>query len=46
MFELKPTYRFDGGFTVDREDKIFYLASDDGYIRALCNGLVEIFLII
>ncbi|CAF1133715.1 unnamed protein product [Rotaria sordida] len=38
IFELKPTYRLDGGFIADREDKIVYLASDDGFIRAFHNG--------
>lgn len=42
MFEYKPTYRLEGGFTVDREDKIIYLASDDGLIRAVYNGQVNL----
>jgi hypothetical protein len=46
LFEFKPTYHLEGGFTADIEDKIVYLASDDGYIRALCNGLVNIILLI
>ncbi|CAF2959691.1 unnamed protein product [Rotaria sp. Silwood2] len=37
-FELKPSYRLDGGFIADREDKILYLASDDGFIRSFYNG--------
>ena len=42
MFEFKPTYRLEGGFTVDREDKIIYLASDDGLIHAVYNGQVNL----
>ncbi|CAF4648755.1 unnamed protein product [Rotaria sp. Silwood1] len=38
IFELKPSYRLDGGFVADREDKIVYLASDDGLIRAFNYG--------
>jgi hypothetical protein len=43
MFEFKPTYRFEGGFVADREDKFIYLATDDGSVRALYNGQVNIF---
>jgi hypothetical protein len=41
MFELKPAYRLEGGFTADREDKFVYLASDDGCIRDFYNGHVK-----
>ena len=41
ILELKPVYRLEGGFTVDREEKFLYLASDDGYIRALQDGQVS-----
>jgi hypothetical protein len=40
LFEFKPSYRLDGGLIADREDKIIYLASDDGFIRALYNGQI------
>ena len=40
--EIKPIFRFDGGFTTDREEKFVYLASDDGCIRTLYNGQVRI----
>jgi hypothetical protein len=42
ILEFKPTYRLEGGFVADRDDKIIYLASDDGSIHALCNGQVKI----
>jgi hypothetical protein len=41
-FELKLSYRLDGGFAVDRDEKFIYVASDDGYIRALHNGQVDV----
>ena len=39
--EFKPTYRLEGGFAVDKDDKMIYLASDDGRIHALYNGQVK-----
>ncbi|UJR36357.1 hypothetical protein I4U23_029083 [Adineta vaga] len=42
IFELKPTYRFDGGFTVDKEDKFVYLACDDGLIREFQIGQTQV----
>ncbi len=42
FFEFKPNYRLEGGFVADREDKVIYLASDDGFIHALYNGQVNI----
>lgn len=40
VFEYKPTFRLDGGFAVDRDERFIYFASDDGHIRALHNGQV------
>ncbi|CAF1626128.1 unnamed protein product, partial [Adineta ricciae] len=42
IFELKPTYRFDGGFAVDRDDGVVYLACDDGSIREFQIGHTQV----
>ncbi|CAF3214390.1 unnamed protein product [Rotaria socialis] len=40
IYELKPSYRLEGGFVPDREDRNIYLACDDGFIRTFCNGQI------